>query len=440
MTSLRPVPSAPTVAHPGSRARAGRAPAASPSPATKPASAISSAALLRLLCVLSLALPAAAPAQMVGALTGRVLEQQSSQPIPDVVVRLHDLGRSAVTDADGMFRFVDVPGGAHMLVVEHLAYGDQSREIAVNAGEDLRLDVRLSPQTIELAPLVVEAVTELEQRRISTGHSINEVGPAQLGEAARRGLALSDVLAQHLPGLRVRSSRTGSCVEYRSTSAQGGCNDVSIYVDGVRAAVPSLLYFSMPLEDIARVELLSPLQASTRFGMAAGGGALLVETKTGPQRQREAAADNLVTGFDWSLEEERYGWERVFASSLVGNAVGLAAGLGLAHQCLEIDTGIGGLRPRCASVLTTGTGILALALPSAAAGYSAGWAGQTGRSKGRFLPAALGSAMAATAGYLLLIEGKSNESRPAQVTGIALLTVGTPLMTTLADRIFRALR
>ena len=430
MTSLRPVLPAPTDAHPGLSVAAWRA-LARCAPATS---------FVSLLCVLTLVSAAAVSAQQTGTLTGRVLEHENSRPIPDVVVRLHDLAFSTVTDAAGMFRFEVVPEGAHILVVEHLAYGDQSREIAVNPGEDLRLDVRLAPRTIELEPLVVEAVTELERRRISTGHSVNEVGPAQLSEAARRGLALSDVLAQHLPGLRVRSSRTGSCVEYRSTSAQGGCNDVSIYVDGVRAAVPSLLYFSMPLEDIARVELLSPLQASTRFGMAAGGGALLVETKTGPQRQREAAADNLVTGFDWSLEEERYGWERVFASSFVGNAVGLALGLGLANRCLEIDTGLGGLRPRCTGILTTGTGILALALPSAAGGYSAGWAGQTDRSKGRFLPAALGSAMAATAGYLLLIEGRSNESGAAETAGIVLLAVGTPLMTTLADRIFRVLR
>ena len=393
-----------------------------------------------LLSVVTLASATGAASQEHGILTGRVLEQQNSRPIADVVVRLHDLGLSTVTDAGGMFQFTEVPEGAHILLVEHLAYGDQSREIAVNPGEDLRLDVRLSPRTIELAPLVVEAVTELEQRRISTGHSINEVGPAQLSEAARRGLALSDVLTQHLPGLRVRSGRTGSCVEYRSTSAQGGCNDVSIYVDGVRSAVPSLLYFSMPLDDIARVELLSPLQASTRFGMAAGGGALLVETKTGPQRRRETASDRLATGFDWSLEEKRYGWERVFLSSFVGNAVGLAVGLGLANQCLDIDTGIGGLRPRCTGVLTTGTGVLALALPSAAGGYSAGWAGQTRRSKGRFLPAALGSAMAATAGYLLLIEGRSNEARSAETAGLVLLAVGTPLMTTLADRVFRVLR
>ena len=430
MAPLPPVRPALTAASPGCPVAARRAPARRAPAACRVA----------LLCVLTLISATAAASQERGALTGRVLEESTSRPVADVAVRLSDLGMSTVTDANGMFRFETVPEGAHVLVVEHLAYGEHAREVAVTSGEDLRLDVRLSPRAIELSPLVVEAATELQQRRISTGHSMNEVGQEQISEAARRGLGLSDVLAQHLPGLRVRSGRGSSCVEYRSTSAQGGCNDVSIYVDGVRAAVPSLLYFSMPLEDIARVELLSPLQASTRFGMAAGGGALLVETKTGPRRTREAATDRLVTGFDWSLEEDRYRWERVFLGSVAGNAIGLAVGLGLASRCLDIDTGIGGLRPRCPAVFTTGAGFLALALPSAAGSYTAHWAGETDRSRGRFLPAALGGAMMATAGYLLFIEGKSNESPVAERTGIVLLAVGTPLMTTLADRIFRVLR
>ncbi len=430
MASLPPVRPALTAASPGCPVAARR----------PPARCASAASRVALLCVLTLMSATAAASQERGTLTGRVLEESTSRPVTDVAVRLSDLGLSTVTDANGMFRFETVPEGAHMLVVEHLAYGEHAREVAVTSGEDLRLDVRLSPRAIELSPLVVEAATELQQRRISTGHSMNEVGQEQISEAARRGLGLSDVLAQHLPGLRVRSGRGSSCVEYRSTSAQGGCNDVSIYVDGVRAAVPSLLYFSMPLEDIARVELLSPLQASTRFGMAAGGGALLVETKTGPRRTREAATDRLVTGFDWSLEEDRYRWERVFLGSVAGNAIGLAVGLGLASRCLDIDTGIGGLRPRCPAVFTTGAGFLALALPSAAGSYTAHWAGETDRSKGRFLPAALGGAMMATAGYLLFIEGKSNESPVAERAGIVLLAVGTPLMTTLADRIFRVLR
>ena len=406
----------------------------------KPARWTRVACRLAVLCSLVLVSANALACQESGTLAGRVLDAQNSRPVADVVVRLNDLGLATVTDASGVFHFEVVPEGAHVLVVEHLGYGEHAREVAVSAGEDLRFDVRVSPRAIELSPLVVEAVSALERRRTATGHSMNEIGLPEISEAARRGLGLPDVLAQHMPGLRVRSGRTSSCVEYRSTSAQGGCNDVSIYVDGVLSAVPSLLYFSMPLEDIARLELLSPLQASTRFGMAAGGGALLVETKTGPRRVREVAEENLVTGFDWSLEEERYGWERVFLSSLAGHAAGLALGLGLANQCLDIDSGFGGLRPRCPAILTTSTGFLALALPSTAGGFSAGWAGKTDRSRGRLLPAALGSAMMATAGYLLLIEGKGNQDPRAERAGIVLLTLGPPVMTTFADRIFRVLR
>ena len=430
MTPLPPVRPAVTAVHPGPLAGRQLAPAKRAPLAFR----------IALLCFLALASANALASQESGTLAGRVLDGESSLPVADVVVRLNDLGLATVTDLSGVFRFESVPEGAHVLVVEHLAYGEHAREVAVNAGEDLRLDVRISPRAIELSPLFVEAVSELERRREATGHSMNEVGAEEISEAARRGMDLSAVLAQHLPGLRVRSGRTGSCVEYRSTSARGGCNDVSVYVDGVRTAVPSLLYFSMPLEDIARLELLSPLQASTRFGMAAGGGALLVETKRGPLRQREEATERLITGFDWSLEEERYGWERVFLGSLAGNALGLAIGLGLANKCLDIDSGFGGLRPRCPAVLTTGAGFLALVLPSAASSYSAHWAGETERSKGRFLPAALGGTMMATAGYLLLVEGRGNEVPRAETAGIVLLTLGAPIITTLADRIFRELR
>lgn len=430
MAPLSPVRPALAAAHPGFMATAHRALAGCSSGASR----------LAVLCILALVSATGAASQDSGALTGRVLEERTSRPVADVLVHLNDLGLSTVTDANGMFRFETVPEGAHVLAVEHVAYGEHAREVAVNPGEDLRLEVRLSPRAIELSPLVVEAVTELEQRRISTGHSVNEIGQQQISDAARRGLGLQDVLAQHMPGLRVRSGRNASCVEYRSTSARGDCNDVSVYVDGVRSAVPSLLYFSMPLEDIARVELLSPLQASTRFGMAAGGGALLVETRTGPQRRREAVTERLITGLDWSLEEERYGWERVFLGSLAGNALGLAVGLGLANKCLDIDSGFGGLRPRCPAVLTTGAGFLALVLPSAASSYSAHWAGETERSRGRFLPAALGGTMMATAGYLLLVEGRGNEVPRAETAGIVLLTLGAPIITTLADRIFRELR
>ena len=386
---------------------------------------------------------AALSAQETSSLSGRVVDEASSSPIADVAVHVEGSELQALTDANGAFLIENVPAGPHLLVLEHLAYGMHSQSVAVTAGEELRLSARLSPRAIELAPLVVEGVSQLQRRRVTTGHAMNEIPLADIDDAARRGLDLSEVLRQRLPGLRVRQGgRTGraSCVEYRTASAQGPCQEVSIYVDGVRAAVPSLLYFSMPLEDIARLELLSPLQASTRYGSAAGGGALLVETKRGPQRRRAVDTERLMTGFDWSLEEERYDWKRVLLSSLIGSSVDLAIGLGVADACLDVDEGLGGLRPRCPGLATMGAGFLALGLPSATGSYSAHWAGETSRSRGRFFPSALAGTMMASAGYLLLIEGKEGGSGAAETAGIVILTVGMPLALAISDRVFRSLR
>ncbi len=386
---------------------------------------------------------AAVSAQETSTLSGRVVDEASSSPIADVAVRVEGSKLQALTGADGAFLIENVPAGPHLLVLEHLAYGTHSQNVAVTAGEELRLSVRMSPRAIELAPLVVEGVSELQRRRVTTGHAMNEIPLAEIDDAARRGLDLSEVLRQRLPGLRItQGGRPGraSCVEYRTASAQGPCQEVSIYVDGVRAAVPSLLYFSMPLEDIARLELLSPLQASTRYGSAAGGGALLIETKRGPQPGRVVDPERLMTGFDWSLEEGRYEWTRVLLSSLIGSTVGLAIGLAVADACLDVDEGLGGLRPRCPGLATMGAGFLALSLPSATGSYSAHWAGETSRSRGRFLPSALAGTMMASAGYLLLIEGKEGGSGAVETAGIVILTVGTPIALAISDRVFRSLR
>jgi hypothetical protein len=49
-------------------------------------------------------------------------------------------------------------------------------------------------------------------------------------------------------------------------------------------------------------------------------------------------------------------------------------------------------------------------------------------------------AASATTSYLLLIDAERNDSNLAGWTGMALAAVGTSVLTTLADRIFRAVR
>jgi hypothetical protein len=81
-----------------------------------------------------------------------------------------------------------------------------------------------------------------------------------------------------------------------------------------------------------------------------------------------------------------------------------------------------------------------IGLPSVSGSIAASWAGSTDRSKGRILPSALLGTLSAAGGYLLYANGKSNDSQFSTTAGILLVTVGTPVLTTFGDRMFRSLR
>ena len=85
-------------------------------------------------------------------------------------------------------------------------------------------------------------------------------------------------------------------------------------------------------------------------------------------------------------------------------------------------------------------GFMGLGLPAVGGTLAARRAGATERSRGRMLPAAVFGTMASAAGYLFLVEGESRDSKAAVGAGALVLAVGTPLLVTFSDRLFRALR
>jgi hypothetical protein len=273
---------------------------------------------------------------------------------------------------------------------------------------------------------------------------MNEILRPEIDQAVRMGLNLGELLRQGMPSVFVRGGTRGSCVEYRGGTAGGRlCREVAVFIDGVQVSAPSLVYPTMPLQDIERLEMLSPGEAGARYGLAAGWGVLLIETRTGKRPTAVARdADPLMLGANWSEEAQPYRWKRVFGSSLVANGVGLGLAVVVANQCLELrDSGLLGVNAKCNGLVTVSTGFLTLGLPSVAGSLAAGWAGSTERSRGRLLPAAILGALSAATGYVLVVEGGTGGRRGAAwTTGAVLLTVGTPMVTTVSDRIFRALR
>lgn len=380
---------------------------------------------------------AQAPAQQTGTLTGVVLDQASGNPITDVIVLVQGTQVGTSTGADGRFHMV-LPAGAHTLIIRHLAYGEHTESVTVQPGGRQNVQIKISERAIELAPLVVETQTDLDRRKRSSGTHINEITRKDIDDAAQRGLGLGDLLRQGMPSLTVR----GSCVEYRGARrGSGPCREVYAVMDGVPVSSPSMLVATMPLQDIERLEILSPAEAGAIYGTFSGFGVLLIETRRGPTRERLRQVGTTLSALDWSQESQPYRWPRVMASSFAGTALGIATGMVVGSQCLKVsETDFSGLRPKCAPLTTMGAGFVMLGLPGMTGGYAARWAGATVRSQGRLVPSALLSTLSVATGYLIWVQGKTIRSPGTQVAGMTVLFVGTPLLSAFSDRLFRTLR
>ena len=383
-----------------------------------------------------------------GAVFGRILDQGTFQPVAGVVVRIStaDGILQDISGPAGTFHIMGVPVGERVVVMQHIAYGEYAQHVAVEPGKDLRVNAHMSTRAIEFQPLVVEVLSELERRRLTSGFDINEIPKEEIELAARGGQQLGDLLRGGMPGIRVRGgSRAGDylCVEYRGSGA-GECDEVSVYLDGVPVSDPGLLYSSIDLSDIDRVEVLSPLEAITRYGNRASGGALLIESRDTSLRDRENPFGGSVGAYDWSLEEESHPWGRVLGSSILANAAGVGLGYLALKQCVTSEPTTHGRRftSRCGDLATISTGVLALSLPGAFGGVASSRTGGTRQSRGRYFPAAMAGLISTTAGYVMVMHAEDLEykSDSLRIAGLLTMTVGTPLLLTISDRLFRALR
>lgn len=146
------------------------------------------------LCLLA---PASLAAQQEpGEIRGTVVDVQRDAPVGLAEVALPELDRRTVADAQGRFRFRDVPPGSYRLQVGFLGYEATAREVEVPAGGTRTIEVRVAPGPVELERLTVTArsLTWLpgfrERREDRTGHfftkrEIEEADPSYLSQLLR---------------------------------------------------------------------------------------------------------------------------------------------------------------------------------------------------------------------------------------------------------------
>lgn len=416
-----------------------------------------------------LALADAGAAQSTTTVSGTVLAA-AGEPVAGAIVRIAGTDASAATDGSGGFVLRGLPIGDHTLVVQHADFGSHTRPLRVaRGGERFEVAIRLSPEGMEVALVGVLPATAAEAAARSPAEpggppaAATDAGPeaprggsvldrARIRELAPSSRDLGELIRQGVPTLRERQSDdlalagTGFCLEFRGASVRSMrqglsgsmCNHPTVYLDGVPMQDPSSAYRMAGFDAIEWIQAIPPGEAGAQFG-AAPYGVIVVVTTGSRMGMPSAAAARPRRTFDWSQDPEGHSFFRTALGAAVGNAAGLAAGLAVGRECIYVDE-LKEIDRSCGKPGVVGAGLAAVLLPAVGSALGARMGGRTDVSVGRTVPALIGAGMMIVPGYAFSLSTVGDGVQTMNTVGRVLLVAGTPLVVTLADRLYRRLR
>lgn len=236
-----------------------------------------------------------AAAQQVGAITGRVIDKGTKQPLGAVQVTLGTSTRGTLTRPDGTFRIDGVPVGVIEVRARYIGYGIASATVTVRANETVAADLELQSSAVSLDALVVTASGESQQQRsqptsvpsVTIGEQVQEQPVSSMAQAlTARGGGLNVMPSSGTTG-------TGSRVRIRGANSVSLSNEPVIILDGIRvesgansttAGVggqqPSRIDDLNP-DDIESCQIIKGPAAAALYGTSAANGILECRTRRG---------------------------------------------------------------------------------------------------------------------------------------------------------------
>ena len=264
-------------------------------------------------------------AQTRAEITGRVLDQETTLPVPGAIVAIEGLELMTVTDSVGRYRVVEVPPGPQVLVVARIGYATTRIPLTVPSGGVLSLDIELATSALRMEGITVTADAVSRAR--------GELGTATVIEQDAIDLQTASSLSgllELIPGVELRppglddveqislraapTSSIVTLVEGEPSAAQLASFGTLIVLDGVpvsnnanlqstdlrgRMRIPSsagggIDLRRIPASTLERVEVIRGIP-SVRFGDLTQG-VIVVDTRAGAFEPRLDAIFDPHTG------------------------------------------------------------------------------------------------------------------------------------------------
>lgn len=150
-----------------------------------------------------------------GTLKGRIVEFESSQPLPGATVNVVEARKGMQTDPDGYYRFTNLPEGKYTLQVSFIGFSTYKLPVEIKAGKEATFDVKLQGSN-SLKEVVVSGVKKmrapvahtserqvLEQVKQATS-VVSAISSEQISKSADRTAA---EVVQRVAGVTVADDR-----------------------------------------------------------------------------------------------------------------------------------------------------------------------------------------------------------------------------------------
>lgn len=257
--------------------------------------------IVAIACI-ALVIPYLALAQQDAVITGQVTDETGA-PLVGANVYIQDFALGAATNADGMYSFTvpaaKVQGQEVNLMAKFIGYKSQSQWITLQPGT-VTTDFKLPVDVLELEELVVTGMgIGIEKEKL--GVTIGKVKALEVVNSNEENIIAS--LHGKVANVEVISASgepgAATYIRIRGANTIQGSTQPLIVVDGSPinnstifggaspgghgGVTPSNRASDINPEDIESIEVLKGAAASAIYGSRAGGGVLLITTKSGRQ-------------------------------------------------------------------------------------------------------------------------------------------------------------
>jgi TonB-linked SusC/RagA family outer membrane protein len=209
--------------------------------------------------------------------TGKVTDETGAG-IPGATVKIKDMARGVVTDANGNFK-IDVTGNSPVLVFSSLGYISQEYPISNRA----TLSIQLVAETKSLNEVVVVGYGSLKEKEVSS--TITHVAAKDLSTVGGNNALMS--LQGKVAGLTISNTATadpnnGPSIQLRGVSSRSAGLGPLYVIDGI----PGGNVDNLNQNDIASIDVLKGGAASAIYGTRGSNGVILITTKKGTSAEQ----------------------------------------------------------------------------------------------------------------------------------------------------------